>query len=98
MSVHVAVDLGASSGRVMLARVSPGGIALDPIGRREVLELMARIKGEVTVFYSTHILDDVERVADHVAVLHHGEVLAVGTADEVTRDERVQQAYLGAAL
>jgi ABC-2 type transport system ATP-binding protein len=49
--------------------------ALDPIGRREVLELMARIKGEVTVFYSTHILDDVERVSDHVAILDHGRLV-----------------------
>jgi ABC-2 type transport system ATP-binding protein len=49
--------------------------ALDPIGRREVLELMGRIKGEVTVFYSTHILDDVERVSDHVAILDGGRLI-----------------------
>jgi ABC-2 type transport system ATP-binding protein len=49
--------------------------ALDPIGRREVLELMNAIKGEVTVFYSTHILDDVERVSDHVAILDHGQLV-----------------------
>jgi ABC-2 type transport system ATP-binding protein len=49
--------------------------ALDPIGRREVLELMERIKGEVTVFYSTHILDDVQRVSDHVAILDHGRLV-----------------------
>jgi ABC-2 type transport system ATP-binding protein len=56
--------------------------ALDPIGRREVFELMARIKGEVTVFYSTHILDDVERVSDHVAILDHGKLVrAQPTAD-----------------
>ena len=49
--------------------------ALDPIGRREVLELMEQIKGEVTVFYSTHILDDVQRVSDHVAILDHGRLV-----------------------
>ncbi len=49
--------------------------ALDPIGRREVLELMGEIKGEVTVFYSTHILDDVQRVSDHVAILDHGRLV-----------------------
>jgi ABC-2 type transport system ATP-binding protein len=49
--------------------------ALDPIGRREVLELMREIKGEVTVFYSTHILDDVQRVSDHVAILDHGRLV-----------------------
>jgi ABC-2 type transport system ATP-binding protein len=49
--------------------------ALDPIGRREILDLLRAIKGEVTVFYSTHILDDVERVSDHVAILDHGELI-----------------------
>jgi ABC-2 type transport system ATP-binding protein len=49
--------------------------SLDPIGRREVLELMARIKGEITVFYSTHILDDVQRVSDYVAILDRGRLV-----------------------
>jgi ABC-2 type transport system ATP-binding protein len=49
--------------------------ALDPIGRREVLELMGEIKGDVTVFYSTPILDDVQRVSDHVAILDHGRLV-----------------------
>ena len=64
--------------------------ALDPIGRREVLELMAQIKGEVTVFYSTHILDDVERVSDHVAILDHGRLVRAQPTAELlssfTRD------------
>ena len=64
--------------------------SLDPIGRREVLELMQQIKGEATVFYSTHILDDVQRVSDHVAILDRGRlVLAQPTADllsSFTRD------------
>ena len=42
--------------------------SLDPIGRHELLELMEQIKGEATVFYSTHILDDVQRVSDYVAI------------------------------
>jgi ABC-2 type transport system ATP-binding protein len=56
--------------------------ALDPIGRREVLDLMRELRGEVTVFYSTHILDDVERVSDHVAILDRGRLVrAAPTAD-----------------
>jgi len=56
--------------------------ALDPIGRREVLDLMRELRGEVTVFYSTHILDDVERVSDHVAILDGGRLVqASPTAD-----------------
>jgi ABC-2 type transport system ATP-binding protein len=56
--------------------------SLDPIGRREVLELMNDLKGETTVFYSTHILDDVERVSDYVAILDDGKLVrAEPTAD-----------------
>ena len=49
--------------------------ALDPIGRKDVLELMQELKGETTVFYSTHILDDVQRVSDYVAILDHGRLV-----------------------
>ena len=49
--------------------------SLDPIGRKHILDLMAHIKGEATVFYSTHILDDVERVSDYVAILDRGRLV-----------------------
>jgi len=49
--------------------------ALDPIGRKDVLDLMRELKGETTVFYSTHILDDVQRVSDHVAILDRGRLI-----------------------
>src|SRR5204862_55291 len=49
--------------------------ALDPIGRKDILDLMRELKGETTVFYSTHILDDVQRVSDHVAILDHGRLV-----------------------
>jgi ABC-2 type transport system ATP-binding protein len=56
--------------------------ALDPLGRREVLDLMSELKGEATIFYSTHILDDVQRVSDHVAILDRGQLVrAAPTAD-----------------
>jgi ABC-2 type transport system ATP-binding protein len=57
--------------------------ALDPIGRREVLDLMAELRGETTVFYSTHILDDVERVSDRVAILDHGHLVRESATAEL---------------
>ncbi len=36
---------------------------------------MRELKGETTVFYSTHILDDVQRISDHVAILDHGRLV-----------------------
>lgn len=49
--------------------------ALDPMGRKEILDLILELKKEMTVFLSTHILSDVERVCDRVAVLNKGKVL-----------------------
>ncbi|MGA7281693.1 MAG: ABC transporter ATP-binding protein [Acidimicrobiia bacterium] len=50
--------------------------ALDPVGRRDVLHVMERLRAYTTIFYSTHILDDVERVSDYVAILDHGRMVA----------------------
>ncbi len=52
--------------------------SLDPMGRRDVLEIMERLRDErnTTIFYSTHILDDVQRVSDSVAILQNGRLLA----------------------
>lgn len=50
--------------------------ALDPIGRKAVLDMIASLAGRTTVFFSTHILSDVERVCDTVAILHRGKVAA----------------------
>jgi len=58
--------------------------ALDPIGRREVLEMVASLRGRTTVFFSTHILADVERVCDAVAILERGRVVASAGIGELT--------------
>ena len=50
--------------------------ALDPAGRKEVLELIEGLRGQCTVFMSTHILADVERVCDTVGIVAHGRMVA----------------------
>jgi ABC-2 type transport system ATP-binding protein len=53
--------------------------SLDPIGRRDVLNILRLLRDRgIAVFYSTHILDDVERVADHVAIMKQGKVVRTG--------------------
>jgi ABC-2 type transport system ATP-binding protein len=59
--------------------------ALDPMGRRDVLEMIASLRGRTTVFFSTHILADVERVCDTVAILDRGRVVTHGPISEVKR-------------
>jgi ABC-2 type transport system ATP-binding protein len=57
--------------------------SLDPLGRRDVLEVIERLRKYATVFYCTHILDDVQRVSDRVAILNHGELVSQGTIEEL---------------
>ncbi|HEY3274553.1 MAG TPA: ABC transporter ATP-binding protein [Methanocella sp.] len=57
--------------------------SLDPAGRRDVLELMNKIRGKTTIFYSTHILDDVQRVSDIVAIMNRGELVAQAPIEEL---------------
>ena len=58
---------------------------LDPMGRRDVLKIMERLRKHATVFYSTHILDDVQRVSDTVAILNHGELVAQASIEELLK-------------
>lgn len=66
--------------------------ALDPIGRREVLDLLEGLKKETTILFSTHILNDAEEVCDEILFLHNGRIVESGTM-EVLRD-RHQQAKI----
>lgn len=62
---------------------------LDPIGRREVRDLIQSLKDEgKTIFFSTHILSDAEALCDRVAVLSKGELRGVGVIADLT--SRVQ--------
>jgi ABC-2 type transport system ATP-binding protein len=58
---------------------------LDPMGRREVRDLMEQLKHEgKTVFFSTHILSDAEALCDRVAIIHRGELRGVGAIEDLT--------------
>lgn len=57
--------------------------ALDPAGRREVLDLVARLAGTATVLLSTHILADVQEVCDTVGVLRAGRLIYQGPLDDL---------------
>ncbi|MBY0146001.1 ABC transporter ATP-binding protein [Neobacillus niacini] len=66
--------------------------ALDPFGRREVLELLEGLKKETTILFSTHILNDAEEVCDEILFLHNGEIVESGTMEDLR--ERHQQAKI----
>jgi ABC-2 type transport system ATP-binding protein len=57
--------------------------ALDPLGRREVLDLIARLRGDATVVFSSHILADVQEVCDTVGILRQGSLIFEGALDDL---------------
>ncbi|HEX3022685.1 MAG TPA: ABC transporter ATP-binding protein [Lachnospiraceae bacterium] len=62
--------------------------ALDPIGRKEILDILGQVKDKTTVIFSTHILSDVERICDRIAVLHNGGLALSGTIAELKQEHR----------
>lgn len=57
--------------------------ALDPAGRHELLALLQTLRERVTIFLSSHILADVERVCDTIGIIHEGALLLVAGRDEL---------------
>lgn len=55
--------------------------ALDPMGRKEVLDFIEQLRGQCTVFMSTHILADVERVCDTVGIINRGRLVTEAPRD-----------------
>jgi ABC-2 type transport system ATP-binding protein len=62
--------------------------ALDPMGRQDVLRIMEQLRQRATIFYSTHILDDVQRVSDRVVILNRGELVAQGPVETLLAGEQ----------
>ncbi len=72
---------------------------LDPVGRKEVRDLIARERDQGrTIFFSTHILSDVETLCDHVTILRQGRVLVTGELSKLLRRDvqRMEVTVVGA--
>jgi ABC-2 type transport system ATP-binding protein len=69
---------------------------LDPLGRMKVREIIQRLKNEgKTVFFSSHELGEVETVCDRVAIIHQGELKAIGPVAEVSAGhDNLEKAFL----
>jgi len=80
--VGVAQALAADPDLIVMDEPTDG---LDPVGRREIRELLLRLRGRgKTIFLNSHLLGEVERVCDRVAILVAGKVVREGTVDELT--------------
>lgn len=79
-------------GRPKLVILDEPMSGLDPMGRRQVRQLLQHLHSEgVTVFYSSHVLSDVEAICTRLAMVVGGEIRRQGTVDEVLAGE--EEAY-----
>jgi ABC-2 type transport system ATP-binding protein len=62
--------------------------ALDPAGRREVLDLIERLRGRATMVFSSHILDDVQQVSDEIGILRRGSLIYQGSLEGLLAGRR----------
>jgi ABC-2 type transport system ATP-binding protein len=63
---------------------------LDPIVRHDILEAVIRTVADEgrTVFFSSHLLEEIERVSDHIAMVHRGKMVLFGSLDEIKLKHR----------
>lgn len=57
--------------------------ALDPVGRKEILDILLKVKKETAVIFSTHILSDVERICDKIALLNDTKLVLNGDLEDI---------------
>ncbi|MGH2407986.1 MAG: ABC transporter ATP-binding protein, partial [Candidatus Limnocylindrales bacterium] len=70
--------------------------ALDPVGRLEMRPILRALRDRgATVFLNSHLLSEVERVCDRVAILDHGRVVAMGRLDELLEERRLRVRVTG---
>ncbi|HEY3140185.1 MAG TPA: ABC transporter ATP-binding protein [Acidimicrobiales bacterium] len=69
---------------------------LDPVGREEMLDLVGRLAGfGISVLFATHLLDDVQRVCDHVVMIDGGRLRLAGPIDELVERTGVLRVEVG---
>lgn len=57
--------------------------SLDPIGRQDILKIMENLRSYTTIFYSTHIISDAEKVSDSAIILNKGRLVAQGPIKKI---------------
>lgn len=62
-------------------------VGIDPQSRRRILDTVVRLRDEynMTVLYTTHLMEEAEELSDRVGIIDHGEIIALGTQGELTQ-------------
>jgi len=82
--------LGAQAHRPELLLLDEPSSGLDPIVRNDILAAVIRTVADAgkTVFFSSHLLEEIERVSDYIAMLHQGKLVLCGPLDEIKNQHR----------
>ena len=82
--------LAAQAHRPDLLLLDEPSSGLDPVVRRDILEAVIRTVSEEgrSVFFSSHLLEEIERVSDCIAMLHHGKIVLCGALDDIKAQHR----------
>ena len=90
--LELAVALATRPSLLLLDEPMAG---LSPLESQEMVDLLAKLKGKVTIVLVEHDMDAVFALADSISVLVYGQIVATGSADEIRIDPVVRAAYLG---
>jgi len=90
--LDIALALASSPKLILLDEPTSG---LSPAESEEMTKLIQGLSGNLTVVLIEHDMDIVMNIAQSITVLQQGAVIARGTPEEIRKNERVQEAYLG---
>ncbi len=91
-SLEIAMALAADPKLLLLDEPTAG---MSPEETREMMDLIARLAGQRTIVLVEHKMKLVMGLAEHLVVLHHGELLAQGSSDDIRNNDEVKRVYLG---
>lgn len=91
-ALEIGMALAADPRLLLLDEPTAG---MSPEETRTMMDLIVRLAGERTVILVEHKMKLVMGISDRLLVLHHGELLAEGTPDDIRRNETVKRVYLG---
>jgi branched-chain amino acid transport system ATP-binding protein len=91
-ALEIAIALAADPKLLLMDEPTAG---MSPEETRAMMDLIVKLAAERTVILVEHKMKMVMSISDRIVVLHHGEFLAAGTADEIRNNQDVKRVYLG---